>query len=181
MCKPATMVALVVAAVSLDPAPGADARQRWFVAALVLSLAGDVFLMLPREEFVAGLSAFLLAHVCFLAGLWTHGPAALPFAVSVVVVAVAIGVIGSRVLPGARRHDPALVVPVGAYMLVIGAMLATALAVGNPLAAVGATLFVGSDSLIAWDRFVGEIRGAPVMIMITYHLGQAALVASLLR
>ena len=31
------------------------------VAALVLSLAGDVLLMLPHEQFVAGLSAFLVA------------------------------------------------------------------------------------------------------------------------
>ena len=58
-------------------------------------------------------------------------------------------------------------------MVVIGAMLATALAVGNPLAAVGAVLFVASDSMIAWDRFVGKFAGASVLIMVTYHLGQA--------
>ena len=66
-------------------------------------------------------------------------------------------------------------------MVVIGAMLATALAVGNPLAAVGAVLFVASDSMIAWDRFVGKFPASGVWIMITYHLGQAGLVASLLR
>ena len=48
-------------------------------------------------------------------------------------------------------------------MVVIGAMLATALAVGNPLAAVGAVLFVGSDSMIAWNRFVGTLPGASVL------------------
>ena len=66
-------------------------------------------------------------------------------------------------------------------MTVIGAMVATALAIGNPLAAVGAVLFAVSDSMIAWDRFVGAFPGAGVWIMVTYHLGQAGLVLSLLR
>ena len=61
-------------AVASHPAAGAGARQHWFVAALVCSLVGDVLLMLPREQFVAGLSAFLVAHVCYLAGFWTDGP-----------------------------------------------------------------------------------------------------------
>ena len=42
-------------------------------------------------------------------------------------------------------------------------------------------LFAASDSMIAWDRFVGRFAGASVWIMVTYHLGQAGLVASLLR
>ena len=46
---------------------------------------------------------------------------------------------------------------------------------GNVLAAVGAVLFVASDSMIAWDRFVGTVAPAPPsLIMVTYHLGQAA-------
>src|SRR5213080_3500470 len=33
---------------------------------LVFSLAGDVFLMLPRARFVAGLTSFLAAHIAYL-------------------------------------------------------------------------------------------------------------------
>ena len=58
-------------------------------------------------------------------------------------------------------------------------MLATALATGNVVAGAGAVLFVASDSMIAWDRFVRPFAWAPVAIMVTYHLGQAGLVASL--
>jgi uncharacterized membrane protein YhhN len=64
-CKPLTMVALVVAALALEPVD--DATRAWFVAALVLSLAGDVFLMLPERElgpadtFTFGLGSFLSA------------------------------------------------------------------------------------------------------------------------
>jgi uncharacterized membrane protein YhhN len=181
VCKPATIVALVIAAALLDPAAGAGIRQRWFVAALVCSLVGDVLLMLPREQFVGGLAAFLAAHVCYVVGFWTHGLPAVPFVAAVAVVTAAIGSLGRRILPQVRRQDRRLVIPVAAYMVVIGAMVATALAVGNPAAALGAVLFAVSDSMIAWDRFVGGFDGAGVWIMVTYHLGQAGLVVSLLR
>jgi uncharacterized membrane protein YhhN len=104
-----------------------------------------------------------------------------PFLVSVAIAAVVIGILGKRILSAVRLQDRALVGPVAAYMVVIGAMLATALAVGNPLAAAGAVLFVTSDSLIAWNRFVGKVPNASVLIMVTYHLGQAGLVVSLIR
>jgi uncharacterized membrane protein YhhN len=181
VCKPATMVGLIVAAAVLEPAGGAGSRRAWFVAALVFSLAGDVLLMLPREQFVAGLSAFFAAHCCYLGGFWSDGPSSAPLVLGTAVAGVVIGVLGKRILAAVRSRDPALAGPVTAYMVVIGAMLATALAVANPLAGAGATLFVASDSMIAWDRFVGRLAGASVAIMVTYHLGQALLVASLLR
>jgi uncharacterized membrane protein YhhN len=181
VCKPATMLALIVAAAALDPAAAADARQRWFVAALVFSLAGDVLLMLPREQFVGGLAAFFVGHCCYLAGFWSRGPSAVALVIAAAVAAVAVGLVGTRVLAAVRLGEPGLLGPVAAYMVVIGAMLATALAVANPWAGAGAALFVASDSMIAWDRFVGKVAAASLLIMVTYHLGQAALVVSLLR
>src|SRR4029079_17999518 len=76
VCKPATMVALIVTALALAPAAGQDGGRAWFVAALVFSLAGDVFLMLPSDRFVAGLASFLVAHLCYVAGFWTDPPGA---------------------------------------------------------------------------------------------------------
>jgi uncharacterized membrane protein YhhN len=181
VCKPGTLAALVVTAVVLDPVAGAGSRRAWFVAALVFSLTGDVLLMLPREQFVGGLAAFLVAHLLYVAGFWTDGPGVVAFVACTALVGLVFAALGRRILPGARRADPALVGPVGAYMVVIGVMLATALATGNVLAGVGAALFAGSDSMIAWNRFVCPFSAASVGIMGTYHLGQAALVASLLR
>jgi len=181
VCKPATLAALVAAALLLDPVHGAGDRRAWFVAALVCSLAGDVLLMLPREQFVGGLAAFLVGHVCYIVGLWTRGPGVGWFVVALVGVGVVIGALARRILPAAKAHDAALVGPVAAYMVVIGTMVATAVATGNLLAAGGAVLFAGSDSMIAWDRFVGHFDAAAVLIMVTYHLGQAGLVCSLLR
>jgi uncharacterized membrane protein YhhN len=183
VCKPATLIALIVAAGVLDPAVDASTRRAWFVAALVFSLAGDVLLMLPQDLFVPGLAAFLVAHVCYLAGFWTSGPTAAALAVAGVVVVLVVAPLGRTILMAIGRAGlpVELRIAVAAYMTVISAMLATALATGNVLAGVGATLFVASDSLIAWDRFVRRVAWAPVAIMVTYHLGQAGLVASLLR
>src|SRR5437773_1096972 len=75
---------------------------------------------------------------------------------------------GRRILRSiARAGQPGeLRFAVAAYMAVISAMLATALATGNVLAAAGAVLFVASDSMIAWDRFVRRFAWAPVAIMV---------------
>jgi len=183
VCKPATLLALIVAAAALDPAAGADARRVWFVAALVCSLAGDVLLMLPDDLFVAGLAAFLVGHLFYLAGFWTQGPAFAATVIAAVIVVALVAPIARRILFAiASAGEPvSLRLAVSGYMLVISAMLATALATGNVLAGAGAALFVVSDSMIAWDRFVRAFRWAPVAIMVSYHLGQAGLVASLLR
>jgi uncharacterized membrane protein YhhN len=179
VCKPATMVMLIAAALALDPAADAHTRRSWFVVALVASLAGDVFLMLPRDLFVFGLGAFLVAHLCYIAGFWSHGPSAVAFVVAGALVVAALTPLAIRILRAV--DDPQLRPAVATYIVVIAAMLATALATGNAIAAIGAGLFVVSDSMIAWDRFVNEFPGAGVAIMVTYHLGQAGLVLSLLR
>jgi len=183
VCKPATLVALVVAAGLLDPAGDAHTRRAWFVAALVCSLAGDVLLMLPRDLFVPGLGAFLVGHLCYVVGFWTHRPATGPLVIAVVVVLALVVPLARRILAAIARSGQAgeFGAPVAAYIVVIAVMLASALATGNVLAGAGAVLFVASDSMIAWDRFVRSWGWAPVAIMVTYHLGQAGLVASLVR
>ena len=47
--------------------------RAWFVAALVLSLVGDVFLMLPQDLFVFGLGSFLLGHIAYIVGMHVDG------------------------------------------------------------------------------------------------------------
>ncbi len=66
IAKPGVMVALIAAAWLATPVtPEARAAQPWLVAGLVASLAGDV-LLLPPGRFVAGLAAFLVAHLAYL-------------------------------------------------------------------------------------------------------------------
>lgn len=177
-CKPLVLVALIAVAAALHPTVGV--RREWFLAALAFSLAGDVLLMLPQDLFVAGLSSFLAGHVCYIAGLTRHGGSGSTVALAALAVAVVASVPASRILPAVQRGSPALLAPVAVYMVVISAMVATAAATGVALAAGGAILFWVSDASIAWDRFVRPWSWARPWIMVTYHLGQAALVLSLI-
>jgi uncharacterized membrane protein YhhN len=166
-------------AVSIDPAD-ADVRA-WFVAALVASLAGDVFLLGDDRYFLAGLASFLLAHVLYTIGFlvapdwrWIGIVLAAPAMAALVLT------IGRRIVRAAGERAPALRGPVAAYLAVISTMAVTAAAAGDGWAIVGAALFVVSDTILGWRQFVRADRWMSPAVMITYHLGQAGLVLSLL-
>lgn len=174
-CKPGTMVALIVCALLLRPVSGVE--RAWFVAALALGMVGDVFLMLPRDRFVPGLGAFLLGHLAFVAGLVSGEQARARVAIAAVALAVVAAALLPRVLRGARAQSQSDVVPaVLAYVVVISLMVAAAFGSRQPLAVVPALLFFGSDSLVAFRRFVAPRPWMPLTIIVTYHLAQAGLV-----
>lgn len=175
VCKPAAMLALVGAAVSLTP--HSDARRWAFVAALVLSLGGDVLLMVGR--FAGGLAFFFVAHVAYIVGLRIGQTGVGPLLASALVVLIAAAIVGRPILTGVRLLEPELSTPVSAYIAVISVMTASALASGVPFAATAAVLFMASDTLIAWNRFVRPLGWAPITIIVTYHLAQAGFVLSL--
>jgi uncharacterized membrane protein YhhN len=173
--KPATLAALIAVAAVLDPTH--EDTRAWFVVALAFSLAGDVFLMIPRNLFVFGLGSFLVGHVAYTVGLNLHTEGEWLYAVPVVILVALLAV---RLVQGIRAGEtPGLVGPVVAYVVVIAAMGCSAVASGNAVAAAGALLFMLSDSLIGETRFVRPHVGAGVAIMVTYHVGQALLVLSL--
>ena len=176
--KPAALIALIGVALALDPAD--PTVRTWFVVALVFSLAGDIFLLGGDDRFILGLASFLLAHIAYTVGFlvaddWSW----VGFIVGAVVVGVFALTIGGRIVAGARRTSAALGPPVAAYLLVISIMAAAAAAAGNGWAIAGAALFVISDALLGWRQFVSPARWMAPAVMITYHLGQAGLVVSL--
>lgn len=177
--KPLVLVGLIAAAVLLDPVD--PLVRAWFVAALVLSLLGDVFLLGSDRWFIPGLVAFLAGHAAYTIGFvaaeewrwWSAG-------VGLVAAAVLAATIGRRIVMSAAEQAPALGGAVVAYLGVILIMAVAALAAGNGWAVAGAMLFVGSDTVLGWNRFVRSWRFAPIVIMVSYHLAQFALVVSLL-
>ena len=176
IAKPATLVFLIGVAVTLDPVD--PTIRTWMVIGLVLSLAGDVFLMLDEKWFVAGLASFLLGHIAYIVGLqlaprswgWTL--------VGLALVSAAIAVVGRRVVQGvAASGHREMVGPVIAYLVVISAMVVSAFGTTAPWAIVGASLFYVSDATLAWNRFIDQRRFGPLAVMVTYHLAQVGLVA----
>lgn len=187
--KPATLVAVLGGAWLLTRGPHDAWQSRFFLPGLVFSLAGDIFLMLPGERFfLYGLISFLLGHVCYVVGM---NPTLPPYTSLVFLVAVAlIWVLFYRFLASGmrRRGQTSLLAPVATYSAVIGLMLFSAWAtlfrpewapLRRGLVIAGATLFTISDGMLATNRFVKSFPLAPLWVMVTYHLGQMALAASI--
>jgi uncharacterized membrane protein YhhN len=180
LAKPAAMVGLL--SVALLAGATDSVAGRWLVLALALGLVGDVLLLedTPRR-FVAGLASFLGGHLAYVASFVTVGLDRPALGWLGALALVAALVLGRRILPGAVADGGTVLgVAVGAYMAVIGAMAVTGWATGRPLVGVGATLFVVSDTVLALARFVQPRRWSSVVVMVTYHLAQALIVAGLL-
>lgn len=171
--KPATTT-LILAIALVAPQPVSTFYQVAIVAGLLFSLAGDIFLMLPQDRFVAGLVSFLLAHGCYIAafGSQLRWPLLSLWGLPVVIFAIGI----YRLLtPNLGK----LRLPVLVYMSVIALMawLAITLFVQQGAswtvwAAIGAVLFVISDSALAFNRFRKPFWSAQLIVLGTYYVAQ---------
>jgi uncharacterized membrane protein YhhN len=176
LCKPLTTIAILALALARavpEPRPYAVA----ILAGLTLSLAGDIFLMLPQDRFIAGLVSFLLAHIAYIVAFAGTDGAPLSRRSALLLLPPLLHgvVVYRRLLP----HLGALRLPVLVYMLVIVAMAWRALdrwatwRDGASLAAaLGALLFVASDSILAFDRFAGRFAPAQAIVLGTYFAAQ---------
>lgn len=178
--KPAVMVLLV--AVALLMHPSSHRVQAWIVIGLVCSLAGDVFLMLPRERFIEGLAAFLVGHLAYVVALSLDHTTWLGTGVAFVAVAISVAVVGRVVVRSVHAGaHPELTGPVIVYLVVISTMVVAACGTGNPWAIGGAVCFYASDAILSWDKFVRPLEFGRPAIMSTYHLAQFGLTLSLVR
>ena len=164
-----------------------QARQRRFIAiGLVLSLIGDVALLWPRQGFLPGLVAFLLAHLAYIAAFCVPVRLAARPWVFVAYAAVAAAILSQlwAGVPGALRA------PVVAYVLCLATMAAQAAVwwrarTGRPdaamagRAALGGVLFMASDSLLAINKFALPLPLASLWILATYWAAQVCIARSL--
>ena len=159
--------------------------------ALTIYALGDFLLGVRRlgsldgeSLYLLGLGSFLIAHLVYIAmfGKYRVRVWWKPGAVRVLGVLVILVGLGSVL--GILRHSlGALLIPVVVYSLVlrgmgISAMLAD---LGNPLAAVGALLFIASDTMLAISKFRGPFPGHEPLIWITYYAAQLLILLSVAR
>lgn len=130
---------------------------RLILLALMLSWLGDVLLLASRFQwaFLAGLAAFLLAHVTFAIAFARAGV----MGGAVVLATVPAVAVGWFVLRWLKPHlSPAFRLPVVAYVCAIMVMcvLAVAHAVSSAawMVLLGAMLLAASDVSVARDQFV---------------------------
>jgi uncharacterized membrane protein YhhN len=177
--KPLTM-GFIIALTLCGPRAGPTLYRNLILGGLACSLAGDVFLMLRRKKFAAGLACFLVAHLFYGAAFLSRfsgridSGLLIPF---LVYLAFVLGILWTRL--GRMK------IPVVIYMFIIMTMAVLAsqryarLPEAGALAALlGSVLFVVSDSLLAANRFVREFRLAQVYILGTYFLAQGLIALS---
>ncbi len=175
--KPLTMVLAIGLVLRRDD----GGPKPWLlVAALVASLAGDILLMLPANLFIAGLAAFLLAHLCYIALFRQQ----LPWFPNRGALAMALGVgLAMLLILWGSLADPVLKAAVSAYVLVISLMAAQAIGRADALqgraamlVAAGACVFMLSDTLIAINRFIMPVPLSSLWVLSTYYLAQILIV-----
>lgn len=180
--KPLATLLLLGAAV-IAVTRGGGRYEMAIAAGLALSLVGDVLLMLEKERFTAGLAAFLLAHLAYLAAFTSDVrlfPAALPLFVWLVVGPASLGVLWGGIPKPLR-------IPVVVYVLAILAMAAQAngraaalRTLPAVLASAGATLFVLSDTALAFERFRVPSRVLRAAVLVLYWAAQSLITLSTL-
>jgi len=177
--KPLAMALIIALPVLAARRPFAP-YMRWILAGLLCSLAGDVFLMLRREKFIAGLASFFAAHLFYIVAFlcstdfrWS--------ALYGIVFSVYGAIIYRFLFPHLGIYKRAVL----AYVIVIVIMGWRAWARWDRLrsdaaltAACGAVLFILSDSILAWNRFRQPFRSAEALKFAAYFSAQWMIAAS---
>jgi len=176
--KAAMAVLLAVAATSHPVVR----ERRWLLAALLFSAAGDFLLAIPwwPPSFVGGLSAFLLAHLCFMMVLLPLAAPTRPrLIIAAVVVAACLALLVWFWPHLAADH---LTIPVALYMAVLAAMVCAALLarLPAPWTALGAVCFAVSDAMIGISEFVRRDQALAVPIWWAYAAAMVLIVAGLI-
>ena len=134
--------------------------------AMLFSCIGDY--MGSCHIFLAQMAGFALAHIMIICYFLSSSRK-----VNIVstLVAAVIGISGFILIV---PHIPAGVMRIGCsvYILLICTMLASALYQKDWIFAIGALLFVASDYILAWNKFVSPIAAEKYLIMVPYYLAQ---------
>ena len=174
--KPTTTTLLIIVAAI---APSHSRYAFAILAGLVFSLAGDIFLMLPRDRFVAGLVAFLIAHIAYIIA-FCNGVAFLSRPLWLAPYSLAALLVLSLLWPRLGH----LRIPVAIYVIALVLMATQASVRAEALggiavaAAIGAALFIVSDATLAVNRFRAPFRSAQILVMTTYVAAQILIALS---
>lgn len=178
--KPLLMPVLAIYLMCL-PAPK-NKNAPYIIAGLLFAAAGDIFLMLEKynaDMFIFGLAGFLITHLLYILffakipqtkrSLLLQKPA-----ITLLLLAYFI-----CFLVCLFPHLGALKIPVIIYTVVIGSMFLFSVHVYNSINkksgfrfVLGALMFVLSDSLLAFNKFLTTFPFNGLVIMATYCIAQ---------
>ncbi|ATG52888.1 hypothetical protein CFK38_16185 [Brachybacterium vulturis] len=175
------LFAPLLLAVLLTAAPHRSRTTTLLIGGLLCAWAGDSLgQLLPQSAQLvtaAGFLGALIFYAAALAPLWARTRDAMRIALAIPYGAVVIGLF----VACADGAGPLLVV-VAAYAVAL-AVMAFLSAGGNGLTWSGGTLFLLSSSLLAMDWFLpgASIAFSTELVMLTYTVGHALLIAGMIR
>ncbi|MBN6206744.1 lysoplasmalogenase [Ralstonia pickettii] len=149
----------------------------WLIlVGLLFSSVGDATL----HWFLIGLSAFFIGHVFYCLGFFSKASFTKLRTAALLPVSVYAVIFAMQLVPALQASgDHSLILPVIAYIIIISLMLWSAVLTGNIFALCGSLLFVISDSILAWNKFIDPVGFAEPLIMLSYYGGQFLIATSL--
>ncbi len=158
-------IAYPVAALALM---GAYLGMGWkFVLAFLFSCTGDA--MGAYGSFFGQMGYFAAAHIILI---WAFAEELWKVRKILVGLAVTAALVFAFALVIPKVPEPWLQIGCGVYAVLITAMFGLSLMQRSPLFAIGAALFLISDMILSWNKFVGPVTAEKWMIMVPYYLGQ---------
>lgn len=158
-------IAYPVAALALL---GAYLGMEWkFVLAFLFSCTGDA--LGAYGSFFGQMGYFALAHILLI---WAFAEELWKVRKILVGLAVTAALVFAFALVIPRVPEPGLQIGCGVYAVLITAMFGLSLMQRSPLFAIGAVLFLISDMILSWNKFVGPVTAEKWLIMVPYYLGQ---------
>ena len=158
-------IAYPVAALALM---GAYLGMEWkFVLAFLFSCTGDA--MGAYGSFFGQMGYFAAAHIILI---WAFAEELWKVRKTLVGLAVTAALVFAFALVIPKVPEPWLQIGCGVYAVLITAMFGLSLMQRSPLFAIGAALFLISDMILSWNKFVGLVTAEKWLIMVPYYLGQ---------
>lgn len=158
-------IAYPVAALALM---GAYLGMGWkFVLAFLFSCTGDA--MGAYGSFFGQMGYFAAAHIILI---WAFAEELWKVRKTLVGLAVTAALVFAFALVIPKVPEPWLQIGCGVYAVLITAMFGLSLMQRPPIFAIGAALFLISDMILSWNKFVGPVTAEKWLIMVPYYLGQ---------
>jgi len=180
--KPLTMV-FIIAIALLVREPKTYFYKYAIISGLIFSLCGDIFLMLPSDQFMAGLISFMFAHIIYIIAFMQGRTR--QYKLILLIPFVIIGIIIFSLL---SAHLGNLKIPVLVYIVVILIMGWQATDrwrfyrdQAALIAFVGAMLFILSDTILALNRFRAAFELSRLLTLSTYFTAQWFIACSIHR
>jgi uncharacterized membrane protein YhhN len=194
--KPLAMVMVVLwTAFSIEG--GFSLVYGFLLAAQVCGLVGDILLLFPEKAFSAGLGAFLAGHLIYLGLMISTLPGDLavrtstltPWAWLFIGFVLWVGSLAFfywlfKPLRNQQWVSNRLWAAIQVYSWVLSGMVVLTLITGSFFSGLvpgraallaGALLFLISDSMLTYDRFIQSFTRAQLWVRISYHLAQFSL------